>query len=293
MAASISLVTPSYSGDFAACQLLCASMDRFVSGFDMHYLVVGDEDAALFARLAGPKRRVVTNAELLPKFWSIGRWRGRRYSWAPGLGLPVYGWHLQQLRKIAMTLAQESERVMCIDSDNCFVRPFDLGAISTRAKVPLFAAPGDVGPERPTHVTWLKNAHRLLGLAPPPLPGDDFIGQMIVWERQTVAEITAKIESVQRRPWWSAIGRLRQFSEYLIYGAAVTNDPALAARHERVTQSRCLTYWSGAALDEEGLTDFIATMRPEQSAIAIQSHTKTPIDLIRRVVLENRQREAL
>ncbi|MGV3573896.1 MAG: DUF6492 family protein [Devosia sp.] len=293
MTGSISLITPSYSGDFASCQLLCASIDRFVTGHDMHYLVVGDEDAALFAPLAGPRRRIVPHSQLLPKFWPLLRWRRRLYWWAPGLGLPVYGWHLQQLRKIAMTLAQQSERIMCIDSDNCFCRPLDLGPIATSAEVPLFVAPGDVGPERPAHVTWLQNAHRLLGLAPPELPGDDFIGQMIVWERQTLGEITAKIESVQRRPWWSAIVRLRQFSEYLIYGAAVKHDPALAARHERVTQSRCLTYWSGAALDEAGLSDFIATMRPEQSAIAIQSHTKTPIELIRRVALESRQREAL
>jgi len=293
MTGSISLITPSYSGDFASCQLLCASIDRFVTGHDMHYLVVGDEDAALFAPLAGPRRRIVSHSELLPKFWPVGRWRKRIYWWRPGIGLPIYGWHLQQLRKIAMTLAQTSERIMCIDSDNCFVRPLDLGAIATTALVPLFVAPGDVGPGRPTHVTWLQNAHRLLGLASSKLPGDDFIGQMIVWERQTVAAITAKIERVERRPWWSAIVRLRQFSEYLIYGAAVTNDPALAARHERVTQSWCLTYWSGAALDEAGLIDFIGTMRPEQSAIAIQSHTKTPVDLIRRVALERRQREAL
>ncbi|HWV21479.1 MAG TPA: DUF6492 family protein [Devosia sp.] len=293
MAGSISLITPSYSGDFASCQLLCASIDRFVTGHDMHYLVVGDEDAALFAPLAGPRRRIVPHSALLPKFWPLLRWRRRLYWWAPGLGLPVYGWHLQQLRKIAMTLAQKSERIMCIDSDNCFCRPLDLGTIARRETVPLFVAPGDIGPERPSHVLWLENAHRLLGLLSPQLPGDDFIGQMIVWERQSVAAMTGKIEEVQRRPWWSAIARLRQFSEYLIYGTAVAHDPALAGRHERVTQSRCLTYWSGAALDEKGLNAFIATMGPEQSAIAIQSHTKTPIALIRRVALGADQRDAL
>lgn len=293
MTGSLSLITPSYSGDFASCQLLCASIDRFVTGHDMHYLVVGDEDAALFAPLAGPRRRIVPHSELLPKFWPVGRWRKRLYWWRPGIGLPVYGWHLQQLRKIAMTLAQKSERIMCIDSDNCFCRPLDLGTIAGAAQVPLFVAPGDVGPEQPDHVIWLENAHRLLGLTPPRLPADDFIGQMIVWERRTVEALTARIENTHRRPWWSSIARLRQFSEYLIYGVAVTHDPALAARHERMTQSWCLTYWSGAALDETALIDFIGTMRPEQSAIAIQSHTETPIELIRRVALENRQREAL
>ena len=293
MAGSISLITPSYSGDFASCQLLCASIDRFVSGHDMHYLVVGDEDEALFSSLAGPRRRIVPHRALLPRFWPAGRWRGRRYWWRPGTGLPVYGWHLQQLRKIAMTLAQDSERIMCIDSDNCFCRPLDLSGLAGADRVPLVLAPGEVGPERPSQVLWLENAHRLLGLVPPKLPGDDFIGQMIVWERHTVAAITQRIEELGHRPWWAAMLRLRQFSEYLIYGVAVANDAVLSARHQPETQSRCLTYWSGEALDEAGLARFIARLQPGQSAIAIQSHTKTPVDLIRRTVLEEPQRAAL
>lgn len=293
MAGSISLITPSYAGDFARCQLLCASVDRFVTGHDMHFIVVGDEDAALFAPLAGPNRRIVPHSALLPTFWSVGRWRGRRYLWKPGLTLPVYGWHLQQLRKIAMTLVQTSARTMCIDSDNCFCRPLDLVEIASAEKVPLFHAPGDVNATRPSHVLWLQNAHRLLGLAPPTLPGDDFIGQMVVWERQTVETITSKIETLAQRPWWSAVVRLRQFSEYLIYGSAVTSDPALSAQHALTTQTRCLTYWDGAALDAKGLKTFIAQLAPHQNAIAIQSHTKTPLALIRSVALGEDQPGAL
>lgn len=285
MAGSISLITPSYSGDFAACQLLCASMDRFVTGYDTHYIVVGDEDMALFSPLAGPKRRVVSNSELLPKFWSIGRWRGRRYFWAPGLSLPVYGWHLQQLRKIAMTLAQESDLIMCVDSDNCFCRPFDLGEVTRSNKVPHFVTPDGIKGDRPNHVKWLNNAYALLGLSAPALPGDDFIGPMIVWERETVRQMVEKIENLSGKPWWSAIARQRQFSEYLIYGAAVAGDVTIEERHERTTASWCLTYWEGPALDEKGLADFIAQLAPHQNSITIQSHTSTPADVIRRVVL--------
>lgn len=285
MAGSISLITPSYSGDFAACQLLCASMDRFVTGYDTQYIVVGDEDMALFSPLAGPKRRVVSNSELLPKFWSIGRWRGRRYFWAPGLSLPVYGWHLQQLRKIAMTLAQKSDLIMCVDSDNCFCRPFDLSEVTRSNKVPHFVTPDGIKGDRPNHVKWLNNAYALLGLSAPALPGDDFIGPMIVWERETVRQMVEKIEKLSGKPWWSAIASQRQFSEYLIYGAAVTGDVAIEERHERTTDSWCLTYWEGPALDEKGLAEFIAQLAPHQNSITIQSHTSTPVDVIRRVVL--------
>lgn len=285
MAASISLITPSYSGDFEACQLLCESMDRFVTGHDMHYIVVGDEDTALFASLAGPKRKIVSNSSLLPKFWSIGRWRGRRYSWAPGLGLPVYGWHLQQLRKIAMTLQQQSDWIMCVDSDNCFCSPFDLTEITSANKVPHFKTPNGIKGDRPNHVAWLHNAYAILGLPTPTLPADDFIGPMIVWERDTVRQMVEKIETLSGKPWWSTIARQRQFSEYLIYGAAVAGDPTLAERHERTTQSWCLTYWEGPALDEKSLNDFIALLAPHQNSITIQSHTRTPADIIRRVIL--------
>ena len=285
MAATISVVTPSYSRDFERCQLMCESMDRHVSGFDMHYVVVGDEDAALFKRLSGPKRRVVAASELLPKLWSLATWRGRRYWWAPGLGLPIYGWHLQQLRKIAMTLAQPSDRVMCVDSDNCFCRPLDLSEIAAMPKVSHFTRRGEIGSELPNHVLWLANAHRMLGLPLPALPGDDFIGQMIVWERETVRVMTDHIETIAGTAWWRVLARFRDFSEYLIYGTIVANDPVLAARHARTSQSSCLTYWDGPSLDEAGLASLVETLEPYQSAIAIQSHTHTPVETIRKVVL--------
>ncbi|KKC33821.1 DUF6492 family protein [Devosia psychrophila] len=287
MPRSISLITPSYSADFEACRLLCNSMDRFVTGHDMHFIVVGDEDAALFSALAGRRRRIICHSDLLPKFLPVGRWNGRRYWWAGGVSLPVYGWHLQQLRKIAMTLAQSSERIMCIDSDNCFCRPFDMRLVAEASRLPHFVAPADIAATFSSHVTWLKNAHALLGLPTPEFPADDFIGQMIVWERETVRQMTQRIESTADQSWWKALVRIRQFSEYLIYGVAVANDPPLALRHHRVTQSDCLTYWSGPQLDAAALANFIATLAPHQHAIAIQSHTNTPIDLIRRVVLEN------
>ncbi|MBD9375015.1 hypothetical protein IB238_20530 [Rhizobium sp. ARZ01] len=285
MAGTISVVTPSYSRDFESCQLLCESIDRYVSGYEMHYLVVGDEDVNRFASLEGPRRRVVASSELLPKLWPLPKWRGRRYWWAPGLGLPIYGWHLQQIRKIAMTLSQPSERIMCVDSDNCFCRPLDLSDIATAPKVTHFARPKEIDSESPGHAVWLANAHRLLGLPAPSLPGDDFIGQMIVWERETVRAMTDRIEKVTATAWWRALARLRHFSEYLIYGAAVASDSSLAGRHERTSQSHCLAYWSGPALDEAGLSRLFAELEPHQRAIAIQSHTRTPVELIRKRVL--------
>lgn len=279
------LVTPSYHGDFERCRLLCESMDLFCSGYARHCVVVDDEDYALFSQLAGPGRDVIPTSALLPPFWTAARWRGRRYRWRPGIGLPVYGWHLQQLRKIAVTLAQQSDRVVCIDSDTCFCRPADFSALGASARTPLFTRSAAITPGQVNHVKWRENAYKILGVAPAPLPGDDFIGSMIAWERATVRAVTELIETVNGRPWWEALARQRDFSEYLVYGVAVSNDPDLSQRHQRVEESPCLTYWSGPSLDEDGILRLIVQLRPDQYALMIQSHTQTPVAAIRAAIM--------
>ncbi|RYE09873.1 MAG: hypothetical protein EOP22_07530 [Hyphomicrobiales bacterium] len=284
---SLSLITASYRRDLESCRLLCDSMDRFVTGYSTHYLVVPREDVALFAALAGPKRVIVDEDELLQAGLTQLpiKWKGRTYFWAPWLGRPIFGWHLQQLRKIAMTLAQPQARVMHVDSDNCFVRPFDVSRFAS-GPVPLFLDPGAVTDARlPDHATWLRNAHALLGLQAPVLPGDDYVGQMIVWDRAAVTAMTERIEAVTGQPWLRAIARTGTFSEYMLYGAMVANDRALMARHEIVHESPCLTYWDGAALDGAALRALAKKLGPGQSAIAVQSFIGTPVELIRQLAL--------
>lgn len=287
---SLAVITASYARDFEACRLLCDSMDRYVTGQATHYLAVPQDDMAAFARLAGPRRVVVGERELLKTdLWPVPvRWRGRRYFWAPWMSRPIYGWHLQQLRKIAMTLAQPEARVLHVDSDNCFVRPFDAGRLA-EGRVPFYVDRGVVDAGLPHHATWLRNAHRLLGLAGPRLPADDYVGQMIVWEKASVAAMTARIEAVGGRPWLQAVARAVQFSEYMLYGVAVTADAALQARHEVVTTSPCLTYWNGPALTPHTLRDFVAGLQPHQSAIAVQSFVGTRIETIRALALGEEQ----
>lgn len=286
MVGDLSVVTPSYVGDFERCRLLCDSMDRFCTGYARHFIVVDDEDYALFSQLAGPKREVIATSTLFPRFWSVGRWRGRLYRWRPGIGLPVYGWHLQQLRKIGITLAQASARVLCVDSDICFCRPADLSELGASPRVPLFVRRAAIGADLPRHVTWRRNAYHALGYSAPALPGDDFIGPMITWERDSVRAMVERIEAVNSRPWWEVLARQRHFSEYLVYGVAVSNDPALAQRHEAVDTSACLTYWIGPPLDEQGIAQLIDQLRPDQYGVTIQSHTGTPVETVRAAIMK-------
>lgn len=285
MSVPVSIITPSLARDVEACRLLCDTLDAYVTGFDVHYVVVSARDMPLFASLAGPRRRIVDEATLLPK--ALVRlpfkWKGRRYSWAPGTR-PVYGWHIQQLLKFGMTLQQANPRVIFVDSDNFFVRPFDLAAFAGGATVPLQTDRGAVDRHLP-HAEWLANAHMLLDLPAPVLPADDFIGQMIVWDAAVVREILRRIEAHAGLPWWKAMLRVRAFSEYLIYGAAVSADPAYLAQHHIVTDPPSISYWEGPAMGEGDFRRFIATLRPHQSAVGVQSFTGTSIAMLRAAAL--------
>ncbi|WP_428687146.1 DUF6492 family protein [Roseibium sp.] len=290
---SVSFITPSYSLDLHRCELLCESMDRFVTGYDMHFIVVGDEDIELFSHLKSANRKVVASSELLPRLWPVGKWRGRRYWWSPQIGLPVYGWHLQQLRKFAMTAAQDSDRVMFADSDCVFCRPTDMKVLAGGENTPHFHTKGDINSSRPNHVKWWRNAHRILGLDVPDLPGDDYIGPMIVWDRKTVISVLSRIETACGRSWWAGLARQRDFSEYLTYGTAVAADADLAGRHELTEINNCLTYWGGPQLDRKGLISFMKEMQPHHYAITIQSHTATPLETIREVAFADTAAQGL
>jgi hypothetical protein len=44
------LITPTYRPDLGRCALLCESVDRHVTSFAKHYLIVADDDVRLFAK---------------------------------------------------------------------------------------------------------------------------------------------------------------------------------------------------------------------------------------------------
>ena len=63
---TVSLITPSYWRDFERCALLCESIDRYVTSFARHYLVVADDDVRLFAKFKSERRPVLPVSEFLP-----------------------------------------------------------------------------------------------------------------------------------------------------------------------------------------------------------------------------------
>ena len=128
----VAIVTASYAGDFERCRLLCETVDRHVGGFSRHLILVADHDAALFRTLESGNRSVVAESDLLPPWMHVIRDPASlfaRHLWLSFRTRPLRGWHVQQLRRIAVAKAVDEAALFFCDSDVVFVRPFECGSL--------------------------------------------------------------------------------------------------------------------------------------------------------------------
>jgi hypothetical protein len=253
---SVALITPTYSHDMERCTLLCDSVDRYVTGFANHYLIVPDYELAMFGKFDRGRRQVLPLSNLLPSWLkplpSFVRRKNRRYWWAKR-GKPVNGWHVQQFAKIASAYIVPETTSCMLDSDVAFFRPFNLANFATPNPTPLFIAPGEVTERLPSHIPWVQSSLRLLGLEPPSFPADDFIGHIIFWDQDAVRAMTARIEAVTGLEWIDALYRAHAISEYMLYGYFVRSEAQQLRRHRLTTQTPCFSYWDDEPLDRPAL----------------------------------------
>jgi Family of unknown function (DUF6492) len=122
------IVTASYAPDFERCRLLCETMDEFVTGASHHYILVEGRDVPLFRQLQTQTRTVVDERDLLPP-WLHAWWDPasflRRRIWLSLRTQPLRGWHVQQLRRIAVGYHVGEDTLVYCDSDVAFLKPFD------------------------------------------------------------------------------------------------------------------------------------------------------------------------
>ena len=255
---SVGLLTPTYGRDLEICTLLCESVDRHVRSFAKHYLLVPDSDVALFAPLASERRVVIPASTFLPDWLRpLPRvvQRKRRQFWWSLRAKPVSGWHVQQFLKIAATISLPYERFCILDSDIVFFRDFDLARFEYPNSIPLLTMSGEVTADQPRHSRWLETSHQLLGLPTPPFPAADFIGH--------------------------------KFSEYMLYGYFVQNDPASSLRHTVVPATPCVSYWDDPTLSKSELNQLLRRADKSDVAFSIASFSGTPVDTIRAAIAES------
>ena len=286
MIKNVALMTPTYRGDLERFELLCESVDRFVSGYERHYVIVNDDDLPFFARFENSRRTVLPSSRFLPPWLRalppfVSR-KGRRTWWSFRSG-PLHGWHIQQLLKISGILQLPHQRFCIVDSDNVFFRPFDVAAYAGAETIPLYIDRGAIRAEAPLHAVWVRNCDRLLGGSPTAFPADDYIGNGLVWDKSTVRDMTATIEAVTGTPWAVALGKVRSFSEYILYGYFVSQSPTHRATHSFTTQSLATSHWDDDQLDEKALIAMVDKSPPDVVALCIESFSLTPVSLIRKV----------
>jgi hypothetical protein len=284
---AVGLVTPTYGRDLERCALLCESVDRYVTSFAMHYLIVPDDELALFARFNAPNREVLPVSQLLPSWLKplprFVRRKHRRY-WGSLRAMPVSGWHVQQFVKIRAASQFPQARTCMLDSDVVFFRPFDVAPFAQPNPVPLFARPREIAPDAALHAPWIRSSHRLLGLAEPAFPADDFIGHIIFWDQETVRAMVERIEQVTGSDWIEALCHARDISEYLLYGHFVRNNPRFMQDHRATTKNPCLSYWEPTALDTPAVERMLRSADPTYVAFSAASISETPVQRVRAVL---------
>ncbi|MCA1436678.1 hypothetical protein I6F33_27410 [Bradyrhizobium sp. BRP20] len=293
---SVALLTASYAKDIERFSLLSESIDTWLSGYRRHYVLVNDEDVPLFARFASDKRVIVPASRYLPK-WLFALppalQFGSRRVWLSLLSSPVHGWHIQQILKIAGVLNAPEQRVCILDSDNLFFREFDVSRYAGAETTPLFVTRKAIAADHPLHGLWLRTVDQLLGIKERAFPADDYVGNALVWDRDTARAMTDAIKSATGLSWVLALCRKKKFSEYLLYGNFVANAPEHLARHRLTEDSIAVSHWDDTPLDRPAIEAMMRTASPEQVALCIQSYSSTSIADIRDVFrLSSRERRA-
>src|SRR4051794_25344950 len=110
----LAVVTPSFRHDADLFADLHESVLANTAPGVVHHVVVPPSDASLFKQYEGARCRVWTHRDLLPRYclsvpYSSGLTLTLRRPW-----LPVRGWVVQQLMKIAATAAIEARAVLVV-----------------------------------------------------------------------------------------------------------------------------------------------------------------------------------
>jgi hypothetical protein len=132
MSRSTAIITASFAPDLERCRLLCETIDKHVTGFSKHYILVEHSDVGLFKQLERANRVIVDEMDLFPKWiraYPDPLYFGKRRIWLSLRTLPLRGWHAQQLRRIAIAERITDDALFYCDSDVAFLKAFDCAAL--------------------------------------------------------------------------------------------------------------------------------------------------------------------
>lgn len=216
----------SYKADYEECLLLCESIERFVPLEIPHYIFVNDEDVNLFKHLNSGRRTILPKSVVLP--WYLVRipFRifGHHFHVSP-VSIPVREWIIQQIVKLSVweVIDPQYDIFLNIDSENVFMKPFDIGTILKNDRLGVFRKAYD-GRFVKAQSQFCSSAKKLLGLAESieELLTNDYMASLVGFERNTLMGMCREIgQRHWSRNYKIALMNTYRFSEYFLYAIYV------------------------------------------------------------------------
>ena len=99
--------------------------------------------------------------------------------------------------------------------------------------------------------------------------------------------MVAQIEKVTNLHWIEALCQTRAFSEYMLYGYFVRNDPRFSGVHELTSSTQCVSYWEDLKLNKDELNELLDRANRGDVAFSIASFSGTPVETIRAAIKEH------
>lgn len=286
----LAVITPSYEYDWPLFKELHESVLLHTEDTVQHYVIVPDKDVRLFSQIAGPRCILIAEEALYPAHFRSARTINRVLNRLPRISPhgriaainlkrplhPIRGWIMQQAIKMEMCRRADADILLLADSDVVLIRKVTAATLSRQGRPRLYRLPGAVDARLPWHVQFHAVSRQLLGLPPPQLPTPDYISSFAVWDPNIFRTMLDRIERVTGRYWMDAVTALATFSEWTLYGVfvdAFVKDVADFASES----SLCHCYWDPVPLTAERAAEFVASVRPDDVAVLIQSKSRTPL----------------
>ena len=199
----------------------------------------------------------------------------KKWWYSRAAGFPAKGWLVQQLVKLSAARVLEEPVLVFMDSDVRFVRPVNPAMFTRDGATRLYRKPGGITAGM-HHVRWHEKVCGLLGVPADTVPMDDYVDNVISWDRKIALAACDRIEAVTGQRWDIAMTRARLVSEYLLYGLYVNKVLRLEKAPVWIDErSWCHTYWGPAPLAASEVERFVAAMPNDDVAVSIAGYTAT------------------
>ncbi len=272
------LITPTHAPDLERCRLLTRSAQRHLSGVEAHLLLIDEAERELFQPLVSSTVHLITKESLLP--WWVRRNPLSSRWWLSLKSLPVRGWIMQQVIKLAIAEQFQADVLLFADSDMVFVKPFSPGHIISDGRVRHFRA--ERGPMQYTdrrYRNWYRFAANVCQVDNPDDISGSYIAQLNSWRHENVIELYRTLET-NGGQWMTRAMRCLDFSEFVLYGAFVDHVLGDLSDHYEDPHQLCHSSWFYPVETEQDIESFLSRLNPFHRAVHLQSNLGLDAELL-------------